>query len=208
MPINFNQPTERGIGGIPQPAPGAPGGGLRGFANRFGRGAVRGAIPDANIQGGLQVLAGPAAALPRAVMGGIRDAVTGSTWYQNLFGGTSPTRNPASQPGGSLPSWMSPNAPMPQQPAGWNPNTPGAYGPVYNEDQTHAGPPRLGENGVLAPMPRAPSGPVGPSRNNTTIAEGEAAVDWARGLSMANSGLNASGGSFDRLNNYANNIQR
>lgn len=203
MPVNFNRPTERGLFGIPQPAAGASGGGLGGFINRVGRGAVRGAVPDANVRGGLQALGGPAAAIPRAIVGGIREGITGSGWYQNLFGGNAPTRGSSSptSPGAPLPSWATPGAPQRPSPTG---NEWSAGLPVYNQDQTYAGPPEAVSPG-RAPTP---SGPVGPSRNNNTIAEGEAAVDWARALSMANSGLNASGGSYDALNAMASRMQR
>lgn len=112
-----------------------------------------------------------------------------------------------SVPGGApLPSWMGVGA------GGQSPSNPGNWSsslPNYNQDQTHAGPPAPNAPGygVLAPTPQS-SGPVGPSRNNNTIAEGDAAVDWARGLAMANSGLNASGGSYDYLNALAGRMQR
>lgn len=203
MPVNFNTPTERGLFGIPQPAAGAPGGGGAGFINRLWRGGLRAAVPDSNVRGGLQALAGPGAALPRAVMGGVRDSITGSGWYQNLFGGNAPTRasNGSSRPGAPLPSWATPGAPQGPSPTG---NEWSAGLPSYNQDQTYAGPPEAVSPG-RAPTP---SGPVGPSRGNNTIAEGEGAVDWARGLSMANSGLNASGGSYDALNAMASRMQR
>lgn len=125
----------------------------------------------------------------------LRDRVTG------LFG---------NDEGAPLPAWMQPGAPMSGAPDtnGWLTGLPN-----YNQDQTYAGPPSpsqqpYGNGQGMFPMPNAPRGPVGPQRNNNTIAEGQGAIDWARGLSMANSGLNASGGSFDEANRRARRMQR
>jgi hypothetical protein len=112
-------------------------------------------------------------------------------------------------PGAPIPEWMQPGAPMPApDPNGWLSGLPN-----YNQDQTYAGPPSpemqpYGQGQGMFPMPSQPRGPVGPQRGNTTIAQGQGAVDWARGLVMANSGLNASGGSFDELNRRARRMQR
>lgn len=117
---------------------------------------------------------------------------------------------PGDDAGAPLPDWMQPGAPMPSAPgpADW-----AAGLPNYNQDQTFAGPPPpssqpYGNGQGMFPMPSAPRGPVGPQRNNNTIAEGQGAVDWARGLSMANSGLNAGGGSFEELNERARRMHR
>lgn len=116
-----------------------------------------------------------AGAAARAGIANGREAVMGSNWYQSQFGGGN------SMPGGALPGWMNPNVAPGAPAAAWNPYTQGAYGPNYNEDQTYAGPPEA----VSPLLPPAPSGPVGPSRGNQTIAEGEAAQGMAQGMNDA-----------------------
>lgn len=183
-----------------------------GFWRGVGRGIVDSLPKPGNLRNWRQVL--DVISEPW-VPGNLYDSARGGTVGENVRGRASDTfdRLRGLLPDGEgepLPGWMTPGAPIPSPP---DPGNWAAGLPNYNQDQTYAGPPSpsqqpYGQGQGVFPMPSAPRGPVGPSRNNRTIAEGDAAVDWARGVVMANSGLNASGGTFDELNRRARGMQR
>lgn len=143
-------------------------GGFRGFLNRFGTGFRQGVMPTRAqlLTRGLNPFAYGVGGLAE----GLGDAVRGSAWVQNLFG-------PRSTPGGQLPSWMQPGAPMPPQqaPAPYQPNWPGAGtwpgsgNPYYGSGQ-----------GML--RPRSPYNGNRGGTQGTTIATGRAAQDMYEGM--------------------------
>jgi hypothetical protein len=195
------QDNSRGVFGIPQPQRAPDGGGFRGFVRRFGRGFVRGAVPDNPVQGATAALGGPGTVVGRGLGTAVRESIGGSTWFNNLQDRARDmfTRDRNESPASRTPTFMSRQPSAPPPPSG------AAFGPPSNlTSYNHMPDPNAGPPGpppVRAfPLPNAAPPPTrGQRMGNNVLATGDAAVDFARGVGQSRSGLGASSYGRDQL---------
>lgn len=206
-------PTENGFLGIPQPQRAPDGGGGRGFLRRIGAGFVRGAVPDNAVQGVTGALGGPPALVGRGIGNAVREGIGGSTWFnnlqdaaRNLFNrdGNNNNNRRTETPTAQTPTFMTrqPSAPSRSAPPPQQMGPPSSANQYTHMPDPNAGPPAPPPTRGF-PLPNLGPAPArGANRGNTTIATGDAAVNFARGIGFSNSGLGGGAGGGGGASSY------